>query len=329
MNNMKRFSTHSSSTVNGNQLLFFDLSAWRRLSLLFTGPSTKVVAGNSLQWPTPTKIHKLDVCTLTVSGSLSEFSIKQLLRIMIHLKRHHHGLLNFATYNDSHCMWYSSEFFRWWFPAPASANINCQYHKASLLFFNQASNFSTKLEFYVLQDSFFNNAEVIRRYLFCRLATMNPKIYKNICRLGSISGQHVSWMLSYLFVKDKKMSKILSRLLKVILLQEVDFVFSLLQSIQKTIIHTLSVHIRIISRNETWFKSVSLHEHQTNKSWRCLLAVSPKVASRTGFCYKTWATLQSHFPRISSALDFLLLFTVFGNLHCWERRKSVVFCPGT
>lgn len=53
MNNMKRFSTHSSSTVNGNQLLFFDLSAWRRLSLLFTGPSTKVVAGNSLQWPTP------------------------------------------------------------------------------------------------------------------------------------------------------------------------------------------------------------------------------------------------------------------------------------
>lgn len=190
-------------------------------------------------------------------------------------------------------MWYSSEFFRWWFP-----------------------------------DSFSNNAEVIRRHLLCRLATMSPKICKNICRLGLISGQHVSWMLSCLFVKDEKMSKILSRLLKVILLQEVDFVFSLLQSISKTIIHTLSVHIRIISRNETWFKSVSLHEHQTNKSW-CLLAVSPKVASRTGFCYKTWATLQSHFPRIISALDFLLLFTVFGNLHCWERRKSVVFCPGT
>lgn len=255
MNNMKRFSTtHSSSTVNGNQLLFFDLSAWRRLSLLFTGPSTKVVAGNSLQWPTPKKIHKLHVRTLTVSGSLSEFSIKQLLllRIMIHLKRHHHGLLNFATYNDSHCMWYSSEFFRWWFP-----------------------------------DSFSNNAEVIRRHLLCKLATMSPKICKNICRLGSISGQHVSWMLSCLFVKDEKMSKILSRLLKVILLQEVDFVFSLLQSISKTIIHTLSVHIRIISRNETWIKSVSLHEHQTNKSWRCLLAVSPKVASRTWFCYIT------------------------------------------
>lgn len=226
MNNMKRFTTQSASTVNGKQLLFFDLSALRRLSLLFTGPSTKVVAGNSLQWPTPKKIHKLHVCSLTVSGSLSEFSIKQLLRIMIHLERHHHGLLNFATYNDSHCMWYSSEFFRWWFSAPASANINCLSHKASLLFFfNQASNFSTKLEFYVLQDSFSNNAEVIRRHLFWRLATMNPKIYKNICRLGSISGQHVSWMLSCLFVKDK-MSKILSRLLKVILLQEVDFVFS-------------------------------------------------------------------------------------------------------
>lgn len=189
---MKRFSTtQSASTVNGNQLLFFGLSAWRRLSLLFTGPSTKVVAGNSLQWPTPQKIHKLHVCTLTVSGSLSEFSIKQLLRIMIHLERHHHGLLNFATYNDSHCMWYSSEFFRWWFP-----------------------------------DSFSNNAEVIRMHLLCRLATMNPKICKNICRLGSISGQQLSWMLSFLFVKDKKMSKILCRLLKVILLQEVGFVFS-------------------------------------------------------------------------------------------------------
>lgn len=54
MTNMKRFSTtQSASTVNGNQLLFFDLSAWRRLSFLFTDPSTKVVAGNSLQWPTP------------------------------------------------------------------------------------------------------------------------------------------------------------------------------------------------------------------------------------------------------------------------------------
>lgn len=179
---------------------------------------------------------------------------------------------------------------------------------ASLLFFfNQASNFSTKLEFYVLQDSFSNNAEVIRRHLLCRLATMNPKICKNICRLGSISGQQLSWMLSFLFVRDKKMSKILCRLLKVILLQEVDFVFSLFQSIQKTIIHTLSVHIRIISRNETWFKSVSLHEHQTNKSWRCLLAVSPKVASRTGFCYKTWATLQSHFPH----------WTFFYSLQCF------------
>lgn len=117
---MKRFSTtQSASTVNGNQLLFFGLSAWRRLSLLFTGPSTKVVAGNSLQWSTPKKIHKLHVCTLTVSGSLSEFSIKQLLRIMIHLERHHHGPLNFATYNDSNCMWYSSEFFRSHSQAPS------------------------------------------------------------------------------------------------------------------------------------------------------------------------------------------------------------------
>lgn len=169
---------------------------------------------------------------------------------------------------------------------------------------------------------------VIHRHPFCRLATMNSKIYKNICRLGSISGQHVSWMLSCLFVKDKKMSKILSRLLKVILLQEVDFVFSS-PPIHSKNNNTHSVHIQIISRHETWFKSVSLHEHQTNKSWRCLLVVSQKVASRTGFCYKTWATLQSHFPRISSALDFLLLFTVFGNLYCWERMTSVVFYPGT
>lgn len=66
MTNMKRFSTtQSASTVNGNQLLFFDLSAWRRLSPMFTGPSTKVVAGNSLQWPTSKKIHKLHVCNLT------------------------------------------------------------------------------------------------------------------------------------------------------------------------------------------------------------------------------------------------------------------------
>lgn len=126
-----------------------------------------------------------------------------------------------------------------------------------LFFFNHASNLVTKLEFSVLKTVFLitevSPLDTLKLFAgtFFRLVTMNPEI-QMIC--WSRFDDPVNICLGCCRVFLQKISKSFSWLLKVILQEEVDYVFFLLlTSIQKnkTLIH-LSMRIRITSRNETW-----------------------------------------------------------------------------